>query len=200
MQMSTRAERVREAQRLRADGLLFREIAERMGVALSTVDAWLNDPDGSRLRARQASYAGKCDTCGGPTNGHDGPGRAPTTCLTCLTWTPDAILEALRTWGEVHGSAPREEDFDRGGYWGVPSTAPIKRIFGTWNAALLAAGYERLHCDRRRETAEAILAAVRAGERTADIAARYGVTPQAIHRRLQYRGTTVMRERGAANG
>lgn len=47
-------ERVAEAQRLRAAGMYYREIAERLEVHQSTVIAWITDPDGERLRARKA--------------------------------------------------------------------------------------------------------------------------------------------------
>ncbi len=68
----TRAEKVAEAQRLRAEGLLLREIAERMGCGFRTVSVWLNDPDGSKSRrtARdwRALRAGVCVDCGGHTS------------------------------------------------------------------------------------------------------------------------------------
>jgi hypothetical protein len=150
---------------------------------------------------RKAQYAGTCDTCGGPTDGTT-PGRGVATrCAECLQWTPEAILEALRDWGEDHGGIPPKEADARvggAGHGRLPYGSTAQRWFGGWNAALLAAGYEALHCDRRPETAEAILAAVRAGENTADIADRFGVTREAIHERMRVRGTTVRRERAAA--
>jgi transcriptional regulator with XRE-family HTH domain len=79
----TRAEKVRKAQGLRAEGWLFREIADYMGVAIQTVDSWLNDPDGSRLRARKESYCGSCELCGAPTDGSNGRGKAPRHCAAC---------------------------------------------------------------------------------------------------------------------
>jgi hypothetical protein len=197
--LSTRAERVAEAQRLRAEGLLLREIAERVGSKVKTVHSWLSDPDLSRLRARHASYGGVCNTCGGPTTGTRGIGKAPERCAECQRWAPEAILEALRDWSDDHGGIPpRCDDVRKEGRGRLPSVHSVERCFGSWNAGLLAAGYEALHCDRRPETAEAILAAVRAGEPTAAIADRFGVTPAAIHERMKARGTTVRRERAAA--
>jgi IS30 family transposase len=74
----TRAEKVAKAQELRRSGLKLREIGEQMGAAVSTVDGWLNDSDGSRLRARKASYRGTCEDCGGPTSGtSSGVAREP---------------------------------------------------------------------------------------------------------------------------
>jgi IS30 family transposase len=80
----TRAEKVAKAQELRRSGLKLREIGEQMGAAVSTVDGWLNDSDGSRLRARKASYRGTCEDCGGPTSGtSSGVAREPRWCKTC---------------------------------------------------------------------------------------------------------------------
>lgn len=67
----------------RAEGWLFREIADYMDVALQTVNDWLNDPDGSKLRARKDSYRGTCQDCGAPTDGSNGPDSAPTRCNHC---------------------------------------------------------------------------------------------------------------------
>jgi hypothetical protein len=108
-------------------------------------------------------------------------------------------VSALGSRGDDHGGIPpRCDDVRKEGRGRLPSVHSVERCFGSWNAGLLAAGYEALHCDRRPETAEAILAAVRAGEPTAAIADRFGVTPAAIHERMKVRGTTVRRERAAA--
>ena len=53
-------ERVAEARRLREQGFLLREIAERLDVSAKTVDTWLQDPTGAKLRARKDSYAQPC--------------------------------------------------------------------------------------------------------------------------------------------
>jgi transcriptional regulator with XRE-family HTH domain len=101
----TRLEKATIAQGLRAQGLLQRQIAERMGVAIQTVDSWLNDPDGSRLRARKNSYRGACEQCGAPTDGSNGPGKAPKLCLACSS---DAHAERMRTaWAEHKATVER---------------------------------------------------------------------------------------------
>jgi transposase len=79
----TRAEREAIVRELRNQGLVMREIAEIVGLSTSTVDAYLNDPGGHRLKARKASYAGACVDCGAPTNGNAGPGKACMRCLDC---------------------------------------------------------------------------------------------------------------------
>ena len=42
---------------LREQGLLLREIAAAMGVALKTVHGWLSDPDGAKPRLRTERHA-----------------------------------------------------------------------------------------------------------------------------------------------
>src|SRR5438105_15759202 len=57
----SRSAREALARELRGRGLRLREIADELGVAISTVDSWLNDPGGERLRARKDSYRGRCE-------------------------------------------------------------------------------------------------------------------------------------------
>lgn len=186
----TRAERYAQCKALRDQGLLLREIGERLGIATSTVFDVLSDPTGEKVRARKDSYRGVCDTCGRPTDGSAGASKAPKRCLDCIMWSREALLAWVDGWADAHGGVPpRLSDFS-GAY------RAARRHFGSWNGLLLAAGFA-LHCDRRAETAQAILAAVRAGESTKDIAARYGVTTGAIEKRLQSMGTSISRERPA---
>jgi hypothetical protein len=175
--LTTRAERVREAQRLRAEGLLLREIAERMNAAISTVHAWLSDPDLSKQRARFASYAGTCIDCGAPTCGHNGPkAKPPERCVPCngkrqfeLThqWIVDSIVE----WNERFGAPPAPHDWNfamarsrmvspddcygralaryesTGRPW--PATTSVYNHFESWPAALRVAGLEPLAPNER---------------------------------------------------
>ena len=59
---------------------LTEEIADRLGLARSTVNKYRRDPEGERERARRERYRGRCRGCGRPTRGSDGPGRAPEWC------------------------------------------------------------------------------------------------------------------------
>ena len=193
----SRREKVAVARELREEGLLLREIAERLGVAKQTVHAWLTDPDGSRLRARKDSYRGICQECGGPTNGSRGPGRAPKTCLTCLTWSEEAILEALRAFAAVHGRSPRCCDTrDTEGL--LPNAKAVVRRFGSWNAGLVAAGLT-INQDRFPETQAEVERLVLEGVPVADIAARFGWTIRAVERRFEVRGTSISEFRAAAS-
>ncbi len=62
-------ENLARARQMRSEGKLLREIAEEIGVEVQTINSWLIDPDGSRLRARKESYRGTCIDCSGPTSG-----------------------------------------------------------------------------------------------------------------------------------
>ena len=79
-----RTARAARARSLRDQGRALREIAEEMGVATSTVRAWLFDPDGSKLKARKRRYASRCIDCGALTSGGAGRGpNAPKRCKAC---------------------------------------------------------------------------------------------------------------------
>ena len=75
------------------------------------------------------------------------------------SWTPEAIIERIHEWHRRFGHPPAASDWapalaarrtgDRtsieifraaGGYW--PSTKVVTRTFGSWSAALAAAGVE----------------------------------------------------------
>jgi hypothetical protein len=181
-----KAKRVAEARRLRSDGLLLREIGVRMGVARTTVHGWLDDPDGSKLRARKDSYRGVCVVCGGQTDGSNGREAAPELCMSCRTWTEDAIVEAIRLWASERGGLPPTEMDWRRADTDHPSATTVCGRFG-WNRMLLAAGFG-LRCDRRPETQAWIMEQLRSGVDVDSVADAVGVTPQAILRRLHVRG------------
>jgi hypothetical protein len=172
---------------------MLKEIGERMGVAVTTVDSWLNDPGGARLRARKDSYRGVCEDCGGPTDGSNGAAKAPTHCMDCIGWTREAILLAITEWADDHGGIPprvRDGRVGGEGHGLLPYERTVRRHFDSWNDALVTAGFA-LRCDRRPETWEGIMAALRAGESVRSIADRHGVTVGNIYVRLRYRGLRV---------
>ncbi len=181
-------ELVAEARRLRAGGMFGREIAAELGVARSTVYEWLTDPDRSQAEARRDRYRGVCEECGGPTDGSAGLGRAPKVCVTCLGWTGEEIIAAVRRWADEHGSPPTATEWNTA-QPGYPSASTVVNRLG-WNEALLAAGLP-LRWDRRPETRQAIERAAVAGEPLADIAARHGMTVANIRTRLRYHGVSA---------
>lgn len=162
-------ERVAEAQRLRAEGTSCRMIAERMEVSYQTISSWLNDPDLSKSRARKKRYAGLCVDCGARTSGSEGR-RTELRCNGCANrmswstrkvWTRAAIVHAIQEWEKRYGEPPAQSDWnpwharhrlhdeeraqrgERANATGAcPTHMTVHNIFGSWGAALQAAGFE----------------------------------------------------------
>jgi hypothetical protein len=65
------------------EGLSGKEIARRMGRSHATIRSYFYDPDASKARAVKKRYQGRCEGCGAPTSGGDGPGRAKRHCPSC---------------------------------------------------------------------------------------------------------------------
>jgi hypothetical protein len=115
----TRKQQTEAIEALAGRGLGSEEIAERLGLARSTVNKYRRDPEGERERARRERYRGRCRGCGRPTRGSDGPGRAPEWCPECAPlqrrrWSEDQVLDAVCE-DRAHASPPIEpsgEDHD----------------------------------------------------------------------------------------
>lgn len=160
---STRAERLAQIRALQAEGLTHRQIGERIGLTESGVRNILNDPDGSKQKARRVRYQGVCEICGSPTSGCDGKAKAPRHCLDCagtasIVWTADIVLERIREWAAIHGQPPaayewnpglarqrgclKEADaFEADDRWPFYST--VREKFGSWANGIEAAGFPR---------------------------------------------------------
>jgi hypothetical protein len=142
-------ERVARANELRAQGATLKEIAMELGVAVSTIDSWLNDPDGSRKKARVDGYRKPCARCGTLCNGSHGHVEDDMFCRDCAPyeyriWTREAIVLAIQEWAEDHGGVP-----PRAGDWKSrtderrwPYVFSVTTYWGSWNAAIQAAGFE----------------------------------------------------------
>jgi hypothetical protein len=183
----TRLEKAAEARRLRDQGLNYQAIAPRLGVAWRTVRDLLNDPDGSKARARKDSYRGTCRECGAPTTGCYGPGKAPTKCAACERanphnryWTRELVIDAIREYARIYGRPPASTDWNpaharklghpekaRQFYddacW--PATVTVILVFGSWNAAIEAAGHPPrkagVGIGQRAWDADAVIAEIR---------------------------------------
>jgi hypothetical protein len=60
-----------------------------------------------------------------------------------MRWSKDSIKIAIRDWTNIYGEPPLSNDW-QGPYrpdW-VPSTHTVHDHFGTWNAAIQAAGFK----------------------------------------------------------
>jgi hypothetical protein len=155
----------------------------------------VNDPDGSRVRARKDRYAGECIDCGGPTDGNKGPSNPPPTrCSPCFTahlhdtrrWTPQTIVAALRAWTARHGRQPTAADWavvgeHRGEY---PPTSTVQHEFGSWDAAIRAAGLPSASRFKGIDGAE-VVALFEGGLSRNAIAARFDVDPATVSYHLR---------------
>ncbi len=192
--VSRKAELFPRAQELRAQGLLYREIADALNQKLQTVHTWFADPDLARQKARRERYAGVCERCGATTVGSGGYGSAGKVCKACIGWTEEQIIKAIQNWAEEHGGVPPSCTDWRNAGDGHPSKAAVCDRLG-WNTALLRAGFE-LRVDRRASTQEQIEQRVAAGESLHAIADDFGFTASNIYVRMRTRGMTVMALRG----
>ena len=155
------AELVHKARRR---GESYRLTCEQLGISRTYYYDLLHDPTGAKIKARRDSYRQPCPRCGTPMNGSNGRnGKAPKLCTRCKhkdehegrRWTPEAIIEAIRYFEAIHGRPPTAPEFSPAlnGHVqrtavdyanreeGLPSFGVVVREFGTWNAAIKAAGF-----------------------------------------------------------
>jgi hypothetical protein len=137
------AERVAETLRLRADGLRWAEIGELLGIAPDT--------------ARRYIHVHACERCGEPVLA-----ARSALCRRCSSagrsrwgrpFTDQEIITAIRAWHRLERRPPTRTDWqptDKRGHprwerecprW--PPASHVIRRFGSWNAALQAAGFNR---------------------------------------------------------
>jgi len=182
---------------MRVDGKAYKQIAEHFGIAVTTAHAWCDDPDGSKKRDRIESYRAPCTYCGTPTNGSNGRRGEDedAVCVDCApdhyaTWTREATISVIQEWAAEHGGVPPTSmDFTRAKVGGahVPAVNSVIKRFGTWNKAIIAAGFEPhrtgpvggytpLTPMQRRQAARRY----RAGESSVQIAADFGCAPQTV--------------------
>lgn len=99
---------------------------------------------------KQTAYGGTCKTCGARTNGSNGLGTASDTCNVCALqrrhegrrWTPETIVAAMQRWATRHGRQPTAPDWRKAGE-DYPAASTVQYEFdGSWDAAVLAAGFE----------------------------------------------------------
>lgn len=168
----TRLERAEAAARLRSEGKLVREIAAELGVSRSYASSLLLDPDGSADKKRKRRYGGSCVVCGAHTDGSNGSAAAPRYCHShaamnpewrakITVWTREIIVGRIQEWALLYGEPPampdwnpikaremrdewRAQRFEADDRW--PWFMTVVKRFGSWNAAVAAAGFEpRVH-------------------------------------------------------
>lgn len=159
----TRAEKVAKIREYVEHGYTCADIATAMGLTYSGIRNLINDPDGSKQRARRLRYQGACEDCGAPTDGSNGRAKAPTHCNAHaprhrpVYWTRDLLVARIREWVSIYGEPPAVTDwnpthaedlndparaarFDQAnGYW--PWFITVIRVFGSWNEGIESAGF-----------------------------------------------------------
>lgn len=152
----TRQQKRLEARRLRAEGLTAPEIGRLLDVSDSTVRNWYLGDDcldcGAPVDGSSRKYRSRrCSAC------HRAWERTEEACLLKTKWTRGRIVAAIREWARIYGRPPNAVDwapsharsigdearayrFESDGCWPWFTMAVLR--FGSWNAAIEAAGFE----------------------------------------------------------
>ena len=162
--------RAEQAKRLRGT-MSLNEIARHFGVSKTTVCRWVYPgvAERSRVLAREAKRrrTGTCIDCGVATKYGGGEHAISPRCPTCAAiergkditkWTHERIVAAIRDWNLLYGEPPaipdwnpygartvlgdeeRAKRWEKGrGRW--PWFTSVVYQFGSWNAAIEAAGF-----------------------------------------------------------
>lgn len=193
----------------------YTRISKELGCSTTTVRRWVqpwyDEAQRQASRIRKQKMVGVCEECGGETkyNGHKNRYSSTSRiCARCARanqryWTREKIIEAIQRWTREHGKAPTSTQWKhRGEYW--PSATaiyshPESAIFSSWNEALRAAGV-KLNRPKGspgpgrhwwpREEARVLW---EQGWSAEQIAAKYGVTANAIANVFGYRTTRADR-------
>lgn len=210
----TRAERYAEVKALRDRGLLLREIAERVGLAKSTVHDLLLDPTGEKARERKRRYEHPCVDCGKTVN-PNGLQRRSGRCRDCAGAHERAlsrrwIIASFQEWEELFGVPPAVTDWNTaqarakgrvdkveryestGRPW--PAVTLVQENFGSWNAGRAAAGFDTFepgHYGRDGEDPALVaetIALYRTGLSAAAVGERMGCSGSAVLKRLELAG------------
>lgn len=165
---------------------------------------------------RHTSYSKACVDCGRPT--YSGNAHPADRCNRCApvyyftVWTREVIVETIRVWVRTYGKPPTATDwnpsqaialghpekaarFYEDNAW--PHVNTVQLRFGSWNAAIEAAGFTPFgtgqygRAGESMELCREIRARYEAGESSGQLGATYGVSPQTILRRVRKAGGTI---------
>lgn len=107
-------------------------------------------------RCRKSQYDRACVDCGARIGGTD-PAKPSLRCRSCQDrhqhdarhWTQAAVLAAIRAYAQRHGRPPAGNP-KRPTPPGMPPVKTVQREFGSWSAAIRAAGLTPLRPGRKR--------------------------------------------------
>ena len=131
-------ERVEAARRMHSSGISRRLIADELGVSEHTVGVYLRATlceCGRYWRVRGA----RCIQCAAEAN-----------AARVRRWDRPAVIDALQRWARSEGGPPSSEQWLPGRnarerwareYPAWPPNGTVTRLFGSWNAAIAAAGF-----------------------------------------------------------
>jgi hypothetical protein len=112
---------------------------------------------------RRHAYVGTCVNCGASTGRRHADSIPNERCVSCAheqsrIWTRERILADMDDWFELFGTPPTATDWNQsraraqGWIWRVeryedtgrdwPQLSAVQDVFGSWNAAIVAAGFE----------------------------------------------------------
>jgi len=202
-----RSEWAADALELNAQGMNGVQVAERLGISRSFAYSLLSDPDGTRERERKRRYYGECVDCGAPTS----YGVEYERCAGCAPkhlrrLTRRWVIDSINEWFDMFGAPPTATDWNQsytrvhGPAWRVaryqatgrvwPSVSTARDHFGSWNAAIEAAGFDPTppgRYGREGEDPDAVAETVRlyrSGLTCAQVAERMGISAGGVWCRL----------------
>jgi hypothetical protein len=124
---------------------------------------------------KQTLYTGTCVDCGGRT-GFSGTSVPSERCSGCTRehlriWTRERVLADMVDWFDLFGEPPSAHDWNqtlcrsRGWTWRVeryegtrrrwPFSSGVQELFGSWNAAIEAAGFTAMYGGHKRSELKA---------------------------------------------
>ncbi len=117
-------------------------------------------------KCRKASYGRNCIDCGTRTDGSNGRDKSPKRCRACHgthehAQARERIIAAMHEWHAVTRRPPSATDWNEGHdkhrpkpattYRDWPHTSNVQGVFGSWNAAIEAAGFDVLPAGLQRD-------------------------------------------------
>lgn len=170
----------------------------------------------NRCRQR-TTYSRSCVDCGKPT--YNATSSPPERCSPCTNrhnafWTKEKIIDAINSWADLmDGKPPSAVDWNaaqaiatghpekaeryRSGSW--PALSVVQYVFGSWNAAVTAAGFSPNPSGRpphpRSQSQLRVCAEIAeryvAGESSVELAHAYGLHANTIRGRIRAAGVEI---------